>query len=97
MLTKEQLKHLAKLARIEFEEKELEKFLKDIEKILSYVNEIQKLNLDKYEPMIGGPIQYLFLREDKKEITEETIKNLIVNQFPQKYKNYLKVPKILEK
>ena len=97
MLTKEQLKHLAKLSRIEFSEKELEKFLIDIEKILSYVSEIHKLNLDKYEPMIGGPIQSLFLREDNKEISDEETKGLIINQFFQKLKNFLKVPKILEK
>lgn len=97
MLTKEQLKHLAKLARIEFSEEELENFLVDIEKILNYVSEIQKLKLDKYEPMIGGPVQSLFLREDKKEISDEETKNLIINQFYQKEKNYLKVPKILEK
>ncbi|MEM5881813.1 MAG: Asp-tRNA(Asn)/Glu-tRNA(Gln) amidotransferase subunit GatC [Candidatus Aenigmatarchaeota archaeon] len=97
MLTKEELEHLAKLAKIEFKEKELEKILEDIEKIFGYVNEIHKLDLENYEPMIGGPIQTLGLREDIKEVCDLEIKELIINQFPEKEKNFLKVPKIIEK
>jgi aspartyl-tRNA(Asn)/glutamyl-tRNA(Gln) amidotransferase subunit C len=57
MITKDQLKHLAELAKIEFTEEELESFLKDINQILGYVEEIQKLDLDQFEPMIGGILQ----------------------------------------
>lgn len=97
MLTKEQLQHLARLAKIEFEDKELEKFLADIEKILNYVNEIHKLNLENYKPMIGGPVQTLVLREDIKEVCDLDTKKLIIEQFPEKEGNYLKVPKVIEK
>jgi len=97
MITKEQLKHLAKLAKIDFDENELEKFFEDIKKILEYVNEIQELNLDDYEPMIGGPVQKIYLREDIKKITPESTKEKIIELFPDKKDNFLKVPKILEK
>ncbi|MGC8981589.1 MAG: Asp-tRNA(Asn)/Glu-tRNA(Gln) amidotransferase subunit GatC [Minisyncoccia bacterium] len=98
MITKEQLKHLAELAKIEFTEKELEKFLVDLNKILDYIDEIQKLNLLKYEPLRSGILQKLDLRDDEKEediLDREEREEKIINQFPEKKENYLKVPKIL--
>lgn len=100
MITKEQLKHLAELAKIEFSEKELEKFLKDLNEILKYVEEIQNLDLSKYEPMTSGSLQKLFLREDEKEediMDREEREKKIIEQFPARKNNYLKVPKIIEK
>lgn len=97
MIGKKQIEHLAELAKIELEEKELRKFLKDIQKILAYVNEIQDLDLREFEPLIGGAVQYLFLREDVKRIIPEEVKRKIIEQFPEKVNNYLKVPKIIKK
>jgi aspartyl-tRNA(Asn)/glutamyl-tRNA(Gln) amidotransferase subunit C len=97
MLTKDQLKHLAELAKIEFTEEELESFLKDINQILSYVEEIQKLELDQFEPMIGGILQKLYLREDEIIRAESETKELIQKQFPEKKDNFLKTPRIITK
>lgn len=97
MLTKEQLKHLAELAKIEFTDKELNKFLIDFNTILGYIEEIKKLDLSKFEPMIGGPVQKLKMREDNIHINDESIKKLIINQFPQRTDNCLQVPKIIAK
>jgi aspartyl-tRNA(Asn)/glutamyl-tRNA(Gln) amidotransferase subunit C len=97
MITKDQLKHLAELAKIEFTEEELESFLKDINQILSYVEEIQKLDLDKFEPMIGGILQKLSLREDEITRAESETKELILEQFPEKKDNFLKTPRIITK
>lgn len=97
MLTKEQLKHLAELAKIKFTEEELENFLIDINNILNYFNEINKLDLDKFEPIIGGVIQRLELREDEINFCPEDTKAKIIEQFPEKQENYLKLPKIITK
>jgi aspartyl-tRNA(Asn)/glutamyl-tRNA(Gln) amidotransferase subunit C len=97
MITKDQLKHLAELAKIEFTEEELESFLKDINQILSYVEEIQKLDLDQFEPMIGGILQKLSLREDEIARAEPETKELILEQFPEKKDNFLKTPRIITK
>lgn len=96
MITKKQLEYLAELAKIELDEKEVDKLLKDIQKILDYVNEIQNLDLNEFEPMIGGAVQSLFLREDTKKVSNE-IRQKIIEQFPEKLKNYLKVPRIIKK
>jgi len=97
MLTKDQLKHLAELAKIEFTEEELESFLNDINQILNYVEEIKKLDLEKFEPMIGGILQQLILREDEIERADPKTKDLIKNQFPEKQDDFLKTPRIITK
>jgi aspartyl-tRNA(Asn)/glutamyl-tRNA(Gln) amidotransferase subunit C len=97
LINKEKLKHLAELAKIDLSEEELEKFLEDLNNILNYVDEIKDLNLDQFEPMIGGVVQKLELREDEVEIENDETKTLIIDQFPDKKENYLKISKIIKK
>lgn len=102
MLDKAKVKYLAELAKIELDEKQIESLLKDLNKILDYVSQIQRLNLDKVEPMIGGPASELILREDVGRDGEEKIENSkiveqIIENFPERNGRYLKVPKVLEK
>jgi aspartyl-tRNA(Asn)/glutamyl-tRNA(Gln) amidotransferase subunit C len=97
LINKEKLKHLAELAKIDLSEEELEKFLEDLNNILNYVDEIKDLNLDQFEPMVGGAVQKLELREDEVEIENDETKTLIIDQFPDKKENYLKISKIIKK
>jgi aspartyl-tRNA(Asn)/glutamyl-tRNA(Gln) amidotransferase subunit C len=97
LINKEKLKHLAELAKIDLSEEELEKFLEDLNNILNYVDEIKDLNLDQFEPMVGGVVQKLELREDEVEIENDETKTLIIDQFPDKKENYLKISKIIKK
>jgi aspartyl-tRNA(Asn)/glutamyl-tRNA(Gln) amidotransferase subunit C len=97
LINKEKLKHLAELAKIDLSEEELEKFLDDLNNILNYVDEIKDLNLDQFEPMVGGVVQKLELREDEVEIENDETKTLIIDQFPDKKENYLKISKIIKK
>jgi aspartyl-tRNA(Asn)/glutamyl-tRNA(Gln) amidotransferase subunit C len=97
LINKEKLKHLAELAKIDLSEEELEKFLEDLNNILNYVDEIKDLNLDQFEPMVGGVVQKLELREDEVEIENDETKTLIIDQFPDRKENYLKISKIIKK
>lgn len=97
LINKEKLKHLAELAKIDLSEEELEKFLEDLNNILNYVDEIKDLNLDQFKPMLGGVVQKLELREDEVEIENDETKTLIIDQFPDKKENYLKISKIIKK
>lgn len=49
-LSKKQIEHLARLAKLELTQKELEKCSKDLSSILDYVSEISELNLKNIEP-----------------------------------------------
>jgi aspartyl-tRNA(Asn)/glutamyl-tRNA(Gln) amidotransferase subunit C len=101
MLNKEQVLHLAKLARIQLKDDEIEKLIQDLNKILNYVEKIQELDLENIEPLVNI-VEKIPLRKDnilsEEEIEElNEIREKIIKNFPQKEENYLKVPKILEK
>ncbi|HDH31708.1 MAG TPA: Asp-tRNA(Asn)/Glu-tRNA(Gln) amidotransferase subunit GatC [Candidatus Wolfebacteria bacterium] len=55
-IDKEILKHLAELARIEIEEKDEEKLLKDLQEIIDYFKELKGVNIENVESMTGGSI-----------------------------------------
>lgn len=50
MLTKEQVRHIAKLARIELKDDEVEKYSTQLSGILDYMNILNEVNTDGVEP-----------------------------------------------
>ncbi len=96
MITEEQIKNLAKLARLKLSDEEIESLAEDLSKILNYVKKIEELNLGNIEPLISI-IDKLEFREDEERRGDDEERKKIINNFPQRENNYLKVPKILEK
>ena len=92
----EKIEHLAKLAKIYFEEKELEGIEKDFVKILEFVKKIEKLNLKETKPL-SHPLDLENVeREDKeKEFENESLKEKLKEFFCDKKGDFLKVKKIL--
>lgn len=94
-INKKSLEHLADLARLELNEKESEKFLKDLTAILDHFKELQTLNTENVQPMTGGTELKNVLRED--EIQESRLgPDNAVDAFPEKEKHWLKVPPVFE-
>jgi aspartyl-tRNA(Asn)/glutamyl-tRNA(Gln) amidotransferase subunit C len=90
---KEKIENLIKLARLELTEEEKEKFSNDLNKILSYVEKIQSLDLN-VEPLISSGLWMNDFREDEIFLDQEIVEKIIEN-FPDKEGRYLKVPKVL--
>jgi aspartyl-tRNA(Asn)/glutamyl-tRNA(Gln) amidotransferase subunit C len=90
---KEKIENLIKLARLELTEEEKERFSNDLNKILSYVEKIQSLDLD-VEPLISSGLWMNDFREDEVFLDQEIVEKIIEN-FPDKEGRYLKVPKVL--
>lgn len=104
MVSKEEVEHIAKLARLGLSEKEIEKMQKELTKILDYIDSLKELDISKTEPTSG--VDFLLLRgrkplekamrEDQvKEQPPETVNNLL-EAAPSKEKGYIKVPEILK-
>ena len=93
-ITKHELEHLAKLARIELDPKEEEKLLKDLGAILEHFNELQALDTKGVQPMAGGTDLKNIFREDTER--ENTNRGAGVDAFPEKQDGYLKVPPVFE-
>lgn len=82
---------LAELARIELSEDEKAPMLEDMQSILAYVKVIESVEIEDIQ---GDYALHNAWREDT--ITERDFsKESIVDQFPAKQDNFLKVKKIL--
>ena len=93
-ITKKSLEHLASLARIKLDQKEEDKFLEDLEKILNHFKELQKVDTDGVEPMTGGTNLKNIFREDEVVTPDESME--VKESLPHKKEGFLKVPPVFE-
>jgi len=100
MITKEEVKHIAELARLGITKEEEGKFQKELSSILDYFNFLKKADTSIVEPTFH-PAKY-FLRKEfertrKDEVKSQQIEkvNKLRDAFPEEEKGYLKVKSIL--
>jgi len=98
MISKEQIEHIAKLARIELTEKEKEKFSTELSSILEYIDKLNQVDTGKIEPISQVTGLKNILRSDESGSKTRDIRDRILRGAPAKNPggDYFKVPKILE-
>lgn len=93
MISKQNVEHVALLARLKLNEEEKELYTQQLNKILDAAKALQEVNTDNVPPTAHVlPIQNVF-REDRvgKHIdTEKALSNA-----PEREENFFKVPKIV--
>ena len=90
----EQVRKVAKLARLELTEAEIEEFTGQLGAILAYVEKMNELNTEAVEPLAHClPITNVFRPDEVHESlgSEKTLANA-----PQRDGSFFKVPKILD-
>ncbi len=94
-MTKDDISHLARLARIELTEAELETFMVEIPAVLEYVGAVQKLAAEAPggEPAVGA--RYNVFRQDEVTNPGETYTADILAEMPQVDGRHMVVKKIL--
>lgn len=93
-INKEILTKIAHLARLEFDESNTEKMVKDLNGILAFVEKLNEVNTEGVEPLTTMSHEINVLREDEPEphlSHERALRNA-----PQKDSDYFRVPKVLE-
>jgi aspartyl-tRNA(Asn)/glutamyl-tRNA(Gln) amidotransferase subunit C len=85
------VENLAELARIELSEEEKKELLTDMDSILDYVKQIEKVDV---KHSVLNNANFNVWREDKIE-PREFSHELITEQFPASQDGFLKVKKIL--
>ena len=88
MLTKEEVLHVAHLARIEITEEELEKYQKDLKILFDEIDKIKVLN-DFDEERIFSPCENSF---DVNSNMTDVCKDNLLNNVPKKKGNFVEVP-----
>lgn len=93
-VTLEDTKKVARLARLKFSEAELEFQRSQLEKILDWVQQLDKVNVNDVEPMITPVPMKMHLREDK--TNDGNIQQEVLANAPNNNYGYFSVPKVVE-
>jgi aspartyl-tRNA(Asn)/glutamyl-tRNA(Gln) amidotransferase subunit C len=92
MITKETVRHIAKLARLKLTAQEEDMYTEQLGKILDHVEELQAVDTTGIEPAAHVlPISNI-MRED--EVKPCQTQEMILKEAPDKEKNFFRVPKI---
>lgn len=95
MISKEEVEHIAKLARLELTEKEVEKMQKDLTEILDYFNLLKKAPKSSLTLASGqAPKADEHLRKDEAKIRDEGLAGNLIKAAPDKKDDYIKVKAI---
>ena len=89
-----QLDRIAHLARLEFDEKDAEKMMRDMTNIVTFVEKLNEVNTDGIEPLTTMSHEINALRED--EVKPHLSHNDALMNAPKKDHDYFRVPKVLE-
>jgi aspartyl-tRNA(Asn)/glutamyl-tRNA(Gln) amidotransferase subunit C len=96
MITRKEVKHIAKLARLGLTEKEIEKFQKELSKILDYIEKLKEVDISEIEPT-GHSIEINnVMREDEINQKIKTKSEKLLALAPERKNGYLKVKSILK-
>jgi len=93
-ISREEVRQIALLARLELTTTEETELIEHFDKILSYVEKLKQLNTDGVEPTahavaVPGP-----LREDR--VTNQADTEALLQNAPAREADFFKVPKIIE-
>jgi aspartyl-tRNA(Asn)/glutamyl-tRNA(Gln) amidotransferase subunit C len=94
MISREEIKKLADLARIEIPDEEIESLRGEMDSILDYVGQVSHFALASRDEFDNTQIQNV-MREDQNPTESQTYSKELIAEFPKRENNYLKVKKIL--
>lgn len=93
MLSREDVIKIAKLSKLEFNDKDIEDYRKDLSNILDFIELLNEVNVENVEPLFNVLDIKDRLRKD--EISNELSKEDFLNNSPEKDNEYIVVPKII--
>jgi aspartyl-tRNA(Asn)/glutamyl-tRNA(Gln) amidotransferase subunit C len=95
MVTKEEVKHIAGLARLEFDEKELDGFTGDLNNILGYIDQLKEVDVAGVAPLesINEDVESNVFRKD--EVGPSLSREEALKNAPKAADGYFLVPKVI--
>ena len=92
-ISKSDVQKVAKLARLELPEDQVETYTSQLEEILSYVDQLQEIDTKNIPPTTRAVEVVNAMREDFVEV--KSSREDILNQAPHREGDFFRVPKIL--
>ena len=93
-INQELLDKIAHLARLEFDEKDSAKMLKDLNEIVNWVEKLKEVNTEGVEPLTSMSHEVNSLRQDIAEVP--LAHDRALSQAPKKDADYFRVPRVKE-
>jgi len=93
-ITRDQVEHIAHLARLEFSENELEAFTRQMDNILTYFDKLQEVDTTAVEPTSHAIQVKNVFRDD--EVKKSIALDLSLKNAPEQEGSCFRVPKIIE-
>jgi aspartyl-tRNA(Asn)/glutamyl-tRNA(Gln) amidotransferase subunit C len=93
-VSKGQVRHIAKLARIAMSDKELERLVPELNGIIGWVEQLGEVNTDGVEPLTAVIDQKLRLRDDL--VNDGDIREAVLANAPEAQHGFFAVPKVIE-
>ena len=93
MITKEDVKKIAGLAKINLNDSEIERYTHDLGQMLSFVEKLDKLDLKNVEPTSHAVSVTNVFREDEAKVS--VVRDKVFETSPSVEDNLFKVPKII--
>ena len=93
-LDRDAVAKVAKLCRLEIEEEELAPMAEELSHILSWIEQLQEVDVSSHMPM--SSVVEMELKKRADVVTESNRAADIVGNAPESFKEYFVVPKVVE-
>jgi aspartyl-tRNA(Asn)/glutamyl-tRNA(Gln) amidotransferase subunit C len=95
MISKQEVQHIAKLARLSTNEEDEEKFVKELSSILDYVEKLKKADISGIEA-ISHPfeIENIVRKDEERSDKKKSDNHRLVEMAPETKNGYVKVKSI---
>ena len=94
-VTRDEVIRIAKLAKLHLDEEQIINYTKNINEILTYMEQLNEVNIKDIEPLSHVLDQSNIVREDI--VTESLDTTEILKSAPQSSEKHFVVPKVIEK
>lgn len=96
-LTTSLVKHIAKLAKLELNAQEIEKFKTQLSEIINYINELSKVEVKNFKPTSQTTNLKNVSRNDEVNSKDNLTPEGALSGSDEIENNFFKIPRILEK
>ena len=93
-VTNEQVRHIARLARIAMSDEEIARLEPELNAIIGWVEQLAEVDTDGIEPLTAVIDQKLRLRDDA--VTDGNIRDQVLANAPEAQHGFFAVPKVIE-
>ncbi|MFY9493324.1 MAG: Asp-tRNA(Asn)/Glu-tRNA(Gln) amidotransferase subunit GatC [Minisyncoccia bacterium] len=98
MISKEEVKKITELARIEIPEDQIEKYQTELSAILDFVGQLSKVDTSGVDPIrqITG-LESIFRKDEDRGLVDQQSGHELVQQAPEHKGGYFIVPEVLKR